>query len=102
MEQEPLMPNENPRSREDILSAIGDLCDKIWYDRHQQLKNDIEDGTETIDPDIWSKAEEEAAKIEAKCPSAELGPHSDFEWGMINGKLSALRWAMGDDWEPTS
>ncbi|MCS3554373.1 MULTISPECIES: hypothetical protein [unclassified Sphingobacterium] len=22
----------------------------------------------------------------------------DFEWGMLNGKLSAIRWLMGDEW----
>lgn len=28
-----------------------------------------------------------------------LGPYSDFDWRMINGKLSALRWVLGDDWD---
>jgi hypothetical protein len=23
----------------------------------------------------------------------------DFEWSMINGKLSALRWVTGDEWD---
>lgn len=24
---------------------------------------------------------------------------NDFEWGMMNGKLSALRWVLGSDWD---
>jgi hypothetical protein len=40
-----------------------------------------------------------AAKVEEKHGTENLGPWSDFEWGMINGKLSALRWALGEDWD---
>jgi hypothetical protein len=28
-----------------------------------------------------------------------LGPWDNFEWGMLNGKLSAVRWVSGDDWD---
>jgi hypothetical protein len=42
----------------------------------------------------------EAAKgVEKRYPKGELGPWTDFEWGMLNGKLSALRWVLGDDWD---
>lgn len=88
-----------PRTEEEIGSAIDEFFDKIWYDRHQLLKHQIETGRETVNSDIWFEAEEAAKKIEAKYPKAELGPHSDFDWGMINGKLSALRWVMGDEWD---
>jgi len=40
-----------------------------------------------------------AEDVRAKYPESELGPWTDFEWGMINGKLSALRWALGSEWD---
>lgn len=89
---------KQPRTVEEISSAIDEFVDKIWYDRHQSLKHRIETGQETVNADVWLEAQEAASKIEAKYPKSELGPHSDFEWGLINGKLSALRWVTGDEW----
>jgi hypothetical protein len=40
-----------------------------------------------------------ARRLEKKYGKENLGPYSKFEWGMINGKLSALRWVFGDDWD---
>tara|TARA_Y100000815_G_C13296781_1_gene482993 strand:+ start:1342 stop:1488 length:147 start_codon:yes stop_codon:yes gene_type:complete len=37
-------------------------------------------------------------KTEEELGEGELGPWDDFEWGMINGKLSAIRWVLGEDW----
>jgi hypothetical protein len=58
-------------------------------------------GSETCDPGIWKSALEAAEKIRGKydVEGGELGPFTDFEWGMINGKLSALRWVGGDEWD---
>jgi hypothetical protein len=89
--------------------------DKVWYNRHQVAREKIERGEtkivekETfpvkdharrpIQRDIWEGALKSAAKVEKKYGSDDLGPWDDFEWGMINGKLSALRWVLGDEWD---
>jgi hypothetical protein len=39
-------------------------------------------------------------RVQQKFNGAEnLGPYNDFEWGMLNGKLSALRWVLGSEWD---
>jgi len=53
----------------------------------------------TIQRDIWRGALKSAAKVEKKYGPENLGPWTDFEWGMLNGKLSALRWVLGDEWD---
>lgn len=94
-----LLTDVSIRKIEEIFSAEDEYFDKIWYDRHHLLKYKIMEGKDKVDKEIWKKAREAAKKIETKYPKSELGPHSDFDWGMINGKLSALRWVMGDEWD---
>ncbi len=101
---------EETRGLREILEAMDELVDKLWYGRHQYLKWQIEKGQVTIVPKstkrygndivhehIFKAAKKAAKKIEKKYN--DIGPWSEFEWGMLNGKLSALRWVLGDDWD---
>ena len=89
----------NNRSEEEVLTTIETLVDRIWYNRHQVLKERVLSGKTTVDATIWRGALEAAKAMEAKYGEENLWHESDFEWGMINGKLSALRWLLGEEWD---
>ncbi len=55
--------------------------------------------TQPIQRGVWDLALRAAAKKEKQYGIENLGPWDDFEWGMLNGKLSALRWVLGDEWD---
>jgi len=105
---------QESRGLTEILAALEELLDKIWYNRHQNLRYGVETGKikiiqkgewsmenneRTIVKEIWEGARKAAKRVEKKYGVKNLGPWSDFEWGMLNGKLSALRWALGDEWD---
>jgi hypothetical protein len=101
------------RSFSEILDIENELEQKIWYNRHQNRKYLIETGKiklidrekyniktskKNIIKDIWEGALASAKKVEDIYGKENLS-FNDFEWGMINGKLSALRWVIGDEWD---
>ncbi|MFA6089913.1 MAG: hypothetical protein WC755_08705 [Candidatus Woesearchaeota archaeon] len=87
------------RSEKEILDTLEILFEKVWFDRHQVLKNMVMMGKTKIDPEIWKGALMAEKRILKKYGKKELGPWSDFDWGMLNGKLSALRWILKEDWD---
>jgi hypothetical protein len=90
-----------PRTLTEIVEAIDELFDKVWWNRHQNWLYRIESGEEplTEGPEsILATAKAAARRIEEKYGEENLG-WDDFDWGMLNGKLSALRWVLGDDWD---
>jgi len=82
------------RTKAEILELHEELFDKIWYNRYW---NRILSG-DTAAPEIEERAAIAALIIEAKYGKENL-LWNDFEWGMLNGKLSAIRWMTGDEWE---
>jgi hypothetical protein len=82
-----------------ILKAEAEFFDRVWYDRKLVLLELINEGRETIPPDIEKGMFKAMREVEKKYGKNNLGPYDKFEWGMINGKLSALRWVLGDDWD---
>ena len=88
-----------PRTESDIVNELDILFDKIWYDRHMNLRAAVHAGRTTVTPEIWQGALKAARKVEKKYAENKLGPWTDFEWGMLNGKMSALRWILGDEWD---
>lgn len=90
---------EEVRTLKEVLEAENMFFDKIWFDRHLSLEYRIEQGIKDVNPEIWKGAMEAARKVIEKYGEENLGPYSDFEWGMLNGKLSALRWVLGCEWD---
>jgi hypothetical protein len=84
------------RSMRQILRAEEEYFNKIWYGRH---KGTSEAEMRLWDPEIRRGAKASAGRVEKKYGKRNLIAHDDFEWGMFNGKLSALRWVLGDDWD---
>lgn len=91
--------DDKPRSLDEIAQASEEFFDKVWFDRHMSLKYNIETGKETVNPGIWKGAMESEKCMIEKYGQENLGPYSNFEWGMLNGKLSALRWVLGCEWD---
>jgi hypothetical protein len=79
-----------------ILKAEEEFFDKVWYGRKATVEIYRKQGTpeEIIKGMIKAKDE-----VEKKYGIDNLGPWDDFEWGLLSGKLSALRWVLGDDWD---
>lgn len=110
---------EEPRGLHELLNAEDQLFHQVWYNRKMVMREGIEDGKikvvtkeewdnagqgfdrhqRMVIDTIWDGSLRAQRRVEKQYGLKNLGPWSDFEWGMINGKLSAIRWMLGDDWD---
>jgi hypothetical protein len=86
------------RGESEILAAENEFFYRIWYGRKLLYVAQEEAGNGKLDPDQYKAMLKAMKEVEEEFP--ELRPNEDdFEWGFWSGKLSALRWVLGDEWD---
>ena len=92
---------EEPRRLDEIVDAEKSLFDRIWYHRSLQREYRLEDAGDQPELErVLALAGPARKRVqETYTQLGELGPYTDFELGMLNGKLSALRWVLGSEWD---
>ena len=87
-----------PRPLWAIEEAEEEMFDRVWF-----MRNTVFVENEKGDFILKPRHEVGAWKVEDLLEKyggmKNLVPKDDFECGMWNGKLSALRWVLGSEWD---
>jgi pyrimidine deaminase RibD-like protein len=97
-ERLPLLLRRNDKS---ILAMYRELWDKVWYNRQQVRLERIAAGEVKLtemDKRLLKSNERVLKGMEEKYGKENLR-WDDFDWGLLSGRMSALAWVMGSEWE---
>jgi len=85
------------RSVKQILAAENEMFTRVWYGRSDIARYRM-DGTPK---DIIRGALRAQRKAEKRFGKKSLMDNvkTAWDWGFVSGKLSALRWVLGDEWD---
>lgn len=83
------------RNDDAIVKEYKELWDKVWWNRHMVYSHDK--GREEC-PGTGKLGCDGAARIEKKYGKENLG-WNDIDYGLLQGRMSALSWVMGSEWE---
>lgn len=91
---------EEPRRLDEILAAEQEMFDKVWYERSMRHDRELTfEGKQEELERHRSIARSGRKRVENAYGAENLDPQDNFEIGMLNGKLSALRWVLGSEWD---
>lgn len=90
------VPLSTLRSVSAITVAEGEIFDQVWYGRKPDDHWD-----DNLEANIRTMLENGMREVEEKYGQEKLDENvkDNFSWGLVSGKLSALRWVLGDDWD---
>jgi hypothetical protein len=88
------------RTQAEIIAAEQEYFDKVWYVRKLIREEKVEDGElQPLPPGLAEQAEAAMHAIEERYGAENVGPWDDWHWGYVHGKLAALRWVLGSEWD---
>lgn len=76
---------DSVRTKSELVAAEYELFERLWYHRHLTNRRQMQ-------------GRKAAAEIEARYAKG-TGPLTDDEAAVLEGKLSAIRWALGEEWD---
>ena len=83
----------------EIMAVEHELFDRLWYGRSEASIGD--ERPEGYSAEIWATAQAAARRIEEQYGGDLLRKDTEtqFDWGMLSGKISAIRWVLGAEWD---
>jgi hypothetical protein len=87
----------NMRSERAVIRAEREIFDRVWYYRRFVAMSNAKDKGEEVKR--WDVGKEAAKRLRKKYGPGIGKYMSDFDWGFLQGKMSAIRWVLGDDWD---